>query len=691
MKIGVFERASAEIDHRRQFQLAGRVIDPQIRQVTWNNETIGLEPKSIELLFVLIAAAGRPVSRAELIEKVWRGAVVSDDAVQRAVSKLRRALADDTRDPEIIGTLPKSGYRLLVTPKQKQSLQLSKWTVGSAAALILAGVLSIGIFGGTLRAAPGFDFAAAKAITSSPGYELSPAMAPSGDLLAYVAYNDQQDSPSLDLLMLDRTSGETKILAGGPGMQASPVWAPDGKSLLYVHGQKDVCEIALLPMDGGPRRIVAPCVRPGSVQLEWGGDGQSILVLDRAAPKAAKHLYQLDLISGAREPLSVDVGNVQDMALSPRGNRLALVRERIVDLHDVYLLDLNTGEERLVTRESRDIEGISWSSDERSLVVSSDRAGLYRLWKLRIADGSMTAIAAPGMNASFPEIGSEFGPLVYQVWDNEVDLLLVGDGKNNDSGVAQSTGWEWSPSPSPDGRSIAYLTNRDGSNDVWIANVDGSQSRRVAAFESSFDSILSWSPNGDSIVLSALVNGRFSLVTVQVDTGSLEWRHHASADLRDPFFSKDGKFLYFVSNEGGRWTIRRQSAGEEGGEKIIAPGVLARSSTDDSALFIASKDGALDKYTLANGARETVVSARRGGFSRAWTPTQDGVAYLDGDLYEGYRLMLWDDSTNQTTLMQNLEGEFLESSALAQNSDGGIWIAHMPYCGSNLWEAPRIQ
>ncbi len=74
-----------------------------------------LEPKGTALLIVLAESAGQLVDKESLIDKLWPGQVVTDDALTRVVSRVRRSLDDDPKSPEIIETIPKRGYRLIAS------------------------------------------------------------------------------------------------------------------------------------------------------------------------------------------------------------------------------------------------------------------------------------------------------------------------------------------------------------------------------------------------------------------------------------------------------------------------------------------------------------------------------------------------------------------------------------------------
>ncbi|MHB8911082.1 MAG: winged helix-turn-helix domain-containing protein [Lysobacter sp.] len=74
---------------------------------------IRLEPKVMDLLFLLASQPGQVMSRERIMDALWPELVVGDDSLARTVSKLRQALGDDAKAPRYIETLSKRGYRLL--------------------------------------------------------------------------------------------------------------------------------------------------------------------------------------------------------------------------------------------------------------------------------------------------------------------------------------------------------------------------------------------------------------------------------------------------------------------------------------------------------------------------------------------------------------------------------------------------
>jgi len=80
----------------------------------WSGEReVRLTPKASAVLKVLVTHAGKPVTKEELFAAVWNGTAVSDDALTSCIQELRKALADDSRQPRFIETRHRRGYRFV--------------------------------------------------------------------------------------------------------------------------------------------------------------------------------------------------------------------------------------------------------------------------------------------------------------------------------------------------------------------------------------------------------------------------------------------------------------------------------------------------------------------------------------------------------------------------------------------------
>ena len=90
--------------------------DLKTGRLTSARETRAVEPKVMDLLFLLASRPGEVFSRDEIMEALWPGVTVGEDTLARSISKLRKALGDDPAAPRYLETIPKRGYRLIAAP-----------------------------------------------------------------------------------------------------------------------------------------------------------------------------------------------------------------------------------------------------------------------------------------------------------------------------------------------------------------------------------------------------------------------------------------------------------------------------------------------------------------------------------------------------------------------------------------------
>lgn len=93
-------------------------VDPSAGRMTRGTEAAQLDDRAMRLLVCLAERAGQVVSIDELLNCVWADVVVSQDSVYQAVTTLRRALGDSTKQPTYIATVPRRGYRLVAGVSQ---------------------------------------------------------------------------------------------------------------------------------------------------------------------------------------------------------------------------------------------------------------------------------------------------------------------------------------------------------------------------------------------------------------------------------------------------------------------------------------------------------------------------------------------------------------------------------------------
>ncbi|HSC26428.1 MAG TPA: winged helix-turn-helix domain-containing protein [Vicinamibacterales bacterium] len=82
-------------------------------QLWCGQREVRLTPRAAAVLAALVARAGQMVTKEELFAEVWRGTAVSDDALTSCIQELRKALADDPKQPRFIETRHRRGYRFV--------------------------------------------------------------------------------------------------------------------------------------------------------------------------------------------------------------------------------------------------------------------------------------------------------------------------------------------------------------------------------------------------------------------------------------------------------------------------------------------------------------------------------------------------------------------------------------------------
>ncbi len=95
------------------FRLGAWLVQPGLNTVSRNETRVHLEPKVMGVLVCLAARPSDPLTKEELLKKVWSDTFVTDDVLARAIYELRRVFGDDAREPQVIQTIPKRGYRLI--------------------------------------------------------------------------------------------------------------------------------------------------------------------------------------------------------------------------------------------------------------------------------------------------------------------------------------------------------------------------------------------------------------------------------------------------------------------------------------------------------------------------------------------------------------------------------------------------
>jgi adenylate cyclase len=108
-----------------KFHVADWSVDADANRIHCGDEDIKLETKVMTLLVYLAQNQGSVVSREQLEADVWKDRVISYDALTSCITRLRKVLGDDSRNPLYIETVPKKGYRLIAPVRWNDNEQIA--------------------------------------------------------------------------------------------------------------------------------------------------------------------------------------------------------------------------------------------------------------------------------------------------------------------------------------------------------------------------------------------------------------------------------------------------------------------------------------------------------------------------------------------------------------------------------------
>ena len=134
-------------------------VTPSRNLLVRADEQVRVEPRVMDVLLCLAERADQPVSKQDLMERVWKGRDVSDDVLTVTIYALRKALGDGARRPRYIETVSRRGYRLIAhvqsvaalsipippePPMQREALRLRSYSRPAFAAVAALALFASG-------------------------------------------------------------------------------------------------------------------------------------------------------------------------------------------------------------------------------------------------------------------------------------------------------------------------------------------------------------------------------------------------------------------------------------------------------------------------------------------------------------------------------------------------------------------
>ncbi len=457
-------------------------------------------------------AGSLPVEAENLVNK----ALEKDPAFRyQAMDELAADLRRLRRDLE-------SGR--LAEPAAAAPVAASRWSrtgLWAGGAVLLATVILLGalLWRGRPATAPATSGRVMQ-LTALPGLEDSPTWSPDGRSLAYVS----DAAGNLDIYVQQTDGGRAIKLTDSDADDAQPAWSPDGSRIAFVsvraRPEKRLAallnmgiwtlflagrngDVWVMPALGGAARRVAE----DAYYPSWSPDGKKLVY---QALRNDEWDLAIQEVDAGGEPRALGLTRLQTSvvtqpAWSPDGKWVAFVAGEPGDLR-VYVVSVDGGEPRGVSEPHRVALAPSWSPDGRWLYFSSDHAGQMNLWKARLENGRTGELVqvTSGSRADLYARPDPSGKrLAYSSLSYTADLWEHDLKSSRALRATAETTLEDSARLSPDGKWLAFGSNRLGSNHLWVLNRENGSLTQVTTTAQPEVGIAShWSWEGKSLFYS---------------------------------------------------------------------------------------------------------------------------------------------------------------------------------------------
>jgi serine/threonine protein kinase len=541
---------------------------------------------------------------------------------------------------------PKSGSQ--VTPPTSSSPVVAQRTWPRIAALLLGGSVCIVLIAfaylKSRHRSESRSFTPVP-LTAQPGWETYPAFSPDGSRIAF-GWDGDPNSHSSELYV--KTIGNENLLrlTNHPSEIIAPTWSPDGTQIAFQRLSGAESGIYVVPAEGGAERKLRS-THPSfgnSMSISWSLDGKSIAFADSPVSGGHRRLHLLSLETMESKQIEHDdkCQEEEEPVFSHDGKQLAYACS-YADL-DNFALFVATSDglsPRVIKEFSGGVGGLVWNREDKKLIFSHWLNEKGTLSELTIADGSVQALPF-GQGAGWLAVAARNDRMAFTATSGGKNEIWRGDlvhPQTTPIKLISTTREQMCPQYSPDGKHIAFNSDRGGFFEIWMSDPDGTNVVQLTNLKNASTGTPYWSPDGTKIVFdsrTAIRQGQNHADLYIVDIAERVPRklNTSTDEASVPSWSQDGKWIYFIGSGDETGSRIFRVAPEGGNAQVLtsARGYGPKQSFDKQSVYFALKSGPTTTLEVASlnptGTEFRVEGVPPLSFVGNWTIVRDGVYFF---------------------------------------------------------------
>ena len=387
--------------------------------------------------------------------------------------------------------------------------------------------------------------------------------APDGASIYYDVYDKDDYGILYQLPVLGGASRKVFV-----DLDSAVSFSPDGKKFAFIRNEASRREASLIVAEtdtGKERKLASASVIPvSSVEgPSWSPDGKVIVCPTnvKVATKQKKGLVAVDPETGIQHPINSHLWDaVGQIAWAGNGRKLLLTAwdsDASLLLDQLWEVSYPDGEARMLSNDLNSYAGVSLTSEATSLVtIQSDRVANFSIFSKGEFDKPVQITSGSGDKPS-EVMGMSWtadNRIVYgSSASGNIDVWIMNADGNDQKQLTADPYINFRPSTSADGRTIVFVSRRDGSPHLWKVDIDGRNP--VQLTKGSGETLPSVSPDGSFVVYVTVENNGSTLWKLPLDGG--EPTQILPDQATRPSISPDGKSILCLrmAQSTGYWEI----------------------------------------------------------------------------------------------------------------------------------------